>query len=923
MIRPKAQLSLRNAREYFREHLQVGDYYAQEQTVQGEWIGLGAGNLALTGKVEEKAFLNLCAGFEPHTGERLTQRLNSTRVEEGRNEPNRRIFYDFVISPPKSVSVVALYRDERIVEVHNRAVRLAMTELEAFAETRVRASGQNTERVTGNLVAACFRHDTSRELDPHLHTHCVVFNATFDPVEKRWKALHASGMYRAQKFAENLYFHELAKGLRALGYEIENNSRNFEIHGVPASVIERFSKRHRQIDEETGKRIAQNGRPENLAKLRERVAQEKRRHKQRDSTAGRLRAAWSEQMTVDERESLARVKMRPPGCPVRANVMEIVAWADDHLFERRAVVQDHELMAAALARGRGQDFDLVAIRAEIDRRGYVRGKDTRQLTSRETLQRELLVVHAAHDGQWQFHPLNASYSPPVTLSAEQRESVDQILKSRDFITLFRGSAGTGKSYTLQSVVEGLKAAGRPVVVLTPQRQQAADLTEDGLAATTLARCLQARDLPARAVVLLDEAGQVGARQMSELVGLVGMHGGRLILSGDTRQHGAVEASDILRALEKHAGLKPAVLREIRRQDPARAQTAAERLFIANYRRAVKAAAEGEIEESFKRLEQMGCIHETAEPERLAAMAAEYLASVERGDRTLVVAQTWAEVDRANEAIREALRSRGAIGEGVAFKSLQLVDLSEAQKRDARFIPVDGYVVFRKGYGRFSRGDACAIVEANDNGLVLLKHGRRSTLRYRRADHVSIARETELEIAPGDRLQLRFNGRSQDGQRIVNGELVTLRAVNGDGSLGVETDAGLHKTLAPDQRLFQRGYAVTSYASQGKTVDTVLVADSACRAATNENQWYVSISRGRKRVVVFTEDKAELQANITRSGERGLALDLIDGAAISSAEREAVSRRQQMETTRHMEHVRRVQESQRINAQLGQRLPIRV
>ena len=212
MIRPKVQLSLRNARAYFREHLCVGDYYSAGQTMTGEWLGHGAERLGLTGPVGEKAFVDLCEGRDPRTGERLTARMNTTRWENERREPNRRIFYDFTISPPKSISVVALYQDKQIVELHNRAVRVAMNELEVFAGTRVRKSRQDTERVTGNIVTACFRHDTSRELDPHLHTHCVVFNATFDSVENRWKALEVSEMYRAQKFAENLYYHELAKG---------------------------------------------------------------------------------------------------------------------------------------------------------------------------------------------------------------------------------------------------------------------------------------------------------------------------------------------------------------------------------------------------------------------------------------------------------------------------------------------------------------------------------------------------------------------------------------------------------------------------------------------------------------------------------------------------------------------------------------
>ena len=137
MLSPKPQLSLRNAKEYFREHLAVGDYYSAGQKVAGEWFGLAAEKLGLKGTVKEAAFLALCEGLNPATGEWLTLRKNSFRREEdGKTVVNRRVFYDFTISPPKSVSVVALYQDDRILELHHRAVREAMTELEKFAETR-------------------------------------------------------------------------------------------------------------------------------------------------------------------------------------------------------------------------------------------------------------------------------------------------------------------------------------------------------------------------------------------------------------------------------------------------------------------------------------------------------------------------------------------------------------------------------------------------------------------------------------------------------------------------------------------------------------------------------------------------------------------------------------------------------------------
>ncbi len=134
-----------------------------------------------------------------------------------------------------------------------------------------------------------------------------MFNATFDPTESRWKALEVQSMYRAQKFATNLYRHELCKGLRALGYEIENSVRGFEIKGVPASLIARFSKRNRQINEETDEQLKIGSPVTDIGALRKRIAHGNRRRKLKDSTAERLRPSWGKQMTADEAKALGEI----------------------------------------------------------------------------------------------------------------------------------------------------------------------------------------------------------------------------------------------------------------------------------------------------------------------------------------------------------------------------------------------------------------------------------------------------------------------------------------------------------------------------------------------------------------------------------------------------------------------------------------
>jgi conjugative relaxase-like TrwC/TraI family protein len=100
----------------------------------------------------------------------------------------------------------------------------------------VRIGGANADRTTGNIVAALFEHETSRALDPHLHAHCIVFNETQDATENRWKALQNHRMLAAQKYVQNVYYHELALGLRAYEYTVENSAR-----GVFPNVIGRLT----------------------------------------------------------------------------------------------------------------------------------------------------------------------------------------------------------------------------------------------------------------------------------------------------------------------------------------------------------------------------------------------------------------------------------------------------------------------------------------------------------------------------------------------------------------------------------------------------------------------------------------------------------------------------------------------------------
>lgn len=881
MVTAKTQYNLKNAQGYFKEHLCVGDYYDQGQRVTGDWFGVGAEKLGLSGRIIQEHFLRLCEHQDPSTGETLSQRSNTIRQEEGRTFANRRIFFDFTFSPPKSVSIVGLAAcDTRVINAHERAVRSALKEFEAFTGTRVRTAGQNTDRSTGNFIAALFTHDTSRALDPHLHTHCIVFNLTHDDVEKRWKALQPHGLFQAQKFAENAYYHELARELRQCGYQIENRAGgDFQVVGVSKELCDRFSKRDAQIDAALEKLLREKPKlaTADRSALRRHLATAERARKQRQFSPTELRTLWDGQMSPLERNELAQLRLRKVLRPASNSpdvLQEAITWAEEHLFDRQSVVLECQVWQEALGRARGENVSLRDLKDFTQSRGYIRdGSRPHEITRNDVLLREIEIIKTVREGVGELHPLVPSPHPiNLQLDQEQQDALQGLLSSTNQVMVFRGGAGTGKSFVLKDLVNQAKSAGAEVIVLAPQRQQVVDMEAAGFPnPKTLSRFLQTPDLSPNTLIVADEAGQIGGQQMVELLRHVRNAHARLLLSGDTRQHGPVEASDALVAIEKHSGVQPIELRTIRRQDPARGIDFKERQQIRRYRAAVQAAADGRLGESFSRLDSAGLVVPCPLGTQADTLAQEYLRLAKTSASAVVVSQTWSEVNRVNEKIREALKSNGLLDKADhRISTLDKLDLTNAQKRDHRFYPENAMVLFNQQVRNCTPGTTGKLSGILQGGVLVEVEGKLITVQNRLLSKLTVCLAKELPVSAGDRLHLKANRTLKSGAKVTNGELVTVKAVRDQGVL--ELSDG--RILDANYREYVSGYAVTSYGSQGKTVDHVLFSDSTIKAATNAQQWYVSISRGRKSVRIFTPDKERLREAVSQSGHRRLAVDLL-------------------------------------------------
>ena len=201
---------------------------------------------------------------------------------------------------------------------------------------------------------------------------------------------------------------------------------------------------------------------------------------------------------------------------------EAVQWAEEHLFDRNSVVLECQVWQEALGRARGESFSVSELKDFTQQRGYIRDTERPgEVTLREVLLREWEIVQTAKEGVGDCSPLVANPRPAnPQLDDEQRQALDALLASTTRCSVFRGGAGTGKSFVLRELVEQLRQSGRPVVVLAPQRQQVVDMEKAGFPSpATVASFLLKGELADSAVVVVDEAGQIGGRQMLELLRL--------------------------------------------------------------------------------------------------------------------------------------------------------------------------------------------------------------------------------------------------------------------------------------------------------------------------------------------------------------------------------------------------------------------
>ena len=644
----------------YYEHLSQDDYYQAGSEPPGRWHGALSGALGLHGDVRPGQLGMLFQGYDPGTGRTLASNAGE----------KHKAGWDLTFSAPKSVSVAWAFADmevqQQIAAAHDAAVRAGLDYLEQNAFS---SRDRDGSKPLQGIIAATYQHSTSREQDPQLHTHCAVANiglridGTVCAVDfdSRWK-MAAGAIYRA----------ELAHRLQELGLDIERDAKSFRLSAIPENLCKTFSKRRSQIVEHTQRTGFTSAKSRDIAALATRRAKE-------NASRDILREQWLREAEAtgyslsDIRSVLEpgqQQRMPAPATPP-IDIQSIVAG----LTQGEATFTRQQLEAAIAVEAQGMasamEIPFIVQRAiddgisslephgliQLEEAGHAQDSRRRtiQYTTREMLQMERNAIAGAVSRK-----AERKHAAPVPanllegLSTEQATAVRHITMDSGAIKSVRGLAGTGKSFMLSRAREAWEQAGLTVVGAALAGKAADGLQKgSGIQSQTLHSLLSDIErnrlqIDSKYVIVLDEAGMVGTRQLHKLLGHIHEAGAKAVLVGDPAQLQPIEAGGLFRRISEETGYIS--LEDIRRQESH------------SDRDMIKKIIGGEALEVIERLSDAGQLRVERDDGVANAMVKDWLENrdPQRPGESLMLAGTKADVRRLNLIAREGLKAESRL-----------------------------------------------------------------------------------------------------------------------------------------------------------------------------------------------------------------------------------------------------------------------
>ena len=612
MVGTLAQVSSsRDAADYYihsqASHRPAGEYYTGGEEPDGVWYNPhGLFGLEDGRRVDANAFYQLHQGYAPFNPDDPNDLGEKVRLTRNAGSDTRVAAFDLTFSADKSVSTLwAITHGEddhmhrELARAHDDAVRSALDLIvnKHCAWTRRRGQDGELEDLPAKIMAATFQHQSSRENEPQLHTHCIVFNAALAD-DGKWRSLHARPLYEWYKTAGSIYRLALAYNItQRLGLAVERHGRDgefFRIRGAPEDLRDHWSTRRRQI---VSAAKAKGFSTSDNAAGAERINKATRASKDHslDPTGRHLlwafdRARFVEDVqavldamprhciTEDDEAQVRDLLRKVPGALTRNEAV----WHITDVMQRIARIMPGMLAPEQIEAVASEVLDRADV-LELDRWGE--GPDvkanmaqTRVFTTRAHLDRERdirrltqsLAVQPAEDIPSEIveRHLEMLAEKGEPLSAEQARAV-RIATTGRRNTVVEGAAGSGKTTTLTPVADIAREAGWKVYGTAQAWRNANAL---GAAAhipawclmTLLNKCRKGQlELDETSLIIVDEAGQLQVEHTAQLLEIAETTGASIIWAGDTRQQQPIGAGPGLRLLRGVTGSVPVT--QIRRQ----------------------------------------------------------------------------------------------------------------------------------------------------------------------------------------------------------------------------------------------------------------------------------------------------------------------------------------------------------------------
>ena len=669
----------------------LDDYYTGAGEAAGQWIGAGAELLGLGGDVDPDDLRAVLAGIAPGTGG-LTP-----NGETPRPHPRRVPGFDLTFKAPKSVSVLYGVSDDprvqaAIIEAGNVAVADALAWLEREAINVRRGTGNEAflndlaardpeaaaaARIRSvpahGVVAAAFRHRTSRAGDPLLHWHTLVANLAPGP-DGRWTAFVHPDLYRAVRAAGEVFQASLRAELTAsLGIEWRHGRHVPEVAGVPDALCDLFSKRSQQITDwldATGTPDTPAGRQ--AAVLATRRGKPEVEHERFDTAwkTEAIAAGWGPPQAealitglhIPTRQRQADRPVPPVGDTWIREIGRALTESNS-TFNRPQLTQAVAARTPAGAPAATIDRLIAGVLADRAIVPVNTGTEPRWTTTGLlAIERRFLDTAATAVGTRAPIPaavVDTRIAAASSLGDDQAAAIRALAASTDGVSVLVGPAGTGKTFTLDTLRAAYQDAGHRVIGAAPSARAAHELAADAqIPASTLHRLLgswaRGHDRPDPATVLvIDEAAMAGIRELESAVSTVIAAGGRVVVVGDHHQLPEVTAGGGFAALATNPDLTVAELTENRRQHQAWEIDALAQLRV------------GHVPAAVDDYRTHGRVVVTDDHAAMLTEAVDrWQAARADGQDPVLIAGTNATVRALNDAVRTRLRDDGHLTEPV-------------------------------------------------------------------------------------------------------------------------------------------------------------------------------------------------------------------------------------------------------------------